>query len=125
MFSPTHVSANYYKFFYDLAAKEKVDVICLNKSLYNLKGHEADFYKSRNVNPLVFNNFDEINNYLDKEKPKSTLIFLRNINLNNTFKNYNAQRIYCFIPEWALKNNMYDWQDNLPLWSIYMLKERK
>jgi len=121
---PAQEAINYYQYLYDYSSNQKTDVLCIEKDVYELSDLPVNFYKSPNVNSIVFNNDREISNYLDIQNPDSVLLLDRKLKADREFTNYTSERIYCILPEWCLRYNFNDWQKRARIWSFDKLRKK-
>ncbi|NVO02260.1 MAG: hypothetical protein HXX09_06110 [Bacteroidetes bacterium] len=125
MITPAQEAIAYYKFLYNTSQEKQVTLLCTEKSVYDLVGVEVNFYKSGNVNCLVFNNNDEISSFLEENKPESILLLEKKISTKNNFDGYSNESIFCLFPKWLINFDFNNWQSRARIWNIKELKKNK
>lgn len=123
LFTPAQPIIKYYKYIYNLAKQREVVLICKGKSIYELADLNVNFYKSKNVKCLVFNNESEILNYLNNNSQTSALLIERNFSNQDNYPSYTMETIYCILPPWFTHLNYNNWISRSGIWKIQELKK--
>lgn len=93
------------------------EIICLEKDVYHMSLH-LNFYKSSQVNSLVFTNFLSASAFIEKKRP-SEFIFLEREFLNESnFKGYKKELVYSYFPEWIKLFNFGGWLERSNGWKV-------
>ena len=98
----------------------------MDDSYYKLVGTQLmHFYRSPNIEEIVFKTSEQVKNYLETNNTQSILCLSKKKISNEISNGYTVTRIYCVYPVWMLKININNWQDRSQIWSIYKIEKNK
>ncbi|MCK4345036.1 MAG: hypothetical protein KAX05_07090, partial [Bacteroidales bacterium] len=106
MLTPAQEAIKYYKFLYKYSRKEEITLLSIEKKTYELVGVDVNFYRSANIKNIVFNNFQQVEDYLNTNHPETVLLLNREFLLEYEFKDYNKRIIYSLFPKWIKNYNI-------------------
>lgn len=115
----------YYKYLYHYAEKAKAPIHLLNlgRGIYDEGYNEIMIYR----HPLILEDTikaNEFNPYLSSKQPDSILVLSYQPTLPLTDTNYQATRLYTYLPDWIINISFNDWQSRSDIWSIWKLKKK-
>ena len=102
-----------------------MELLCIEKNIYETVGLEVNFYKSKNVHCIVVCDTIEEVEYLNTHRPDEIYTLERVREEDISYSGYNKQTIYSLFPEWVLRNNFNNWQDRTRIWKIQKLEKIK
>jgi len=125
MLSPAQEAIKYYQYLYNFPHKKQMELFCLEKDIYKLSGVKVNFYRSKNVKPIVIINEFEFFNYLKFAKPDSVYYLEGALSDKIKYDGYLVESKYCILPKFVFKLNFNDWISRSRIWDIEELTKIK
>jgi len=122
---PSRDSVCYFRFLHTYSRTQKMELLCVEKSIYESVGLEINFYKSKNVHCVVVRDTIELVDYLNKQQSDVLYILERDPTENIGYPGYTKENIYSLFPPWLLRNNTNHWQDRTRIWKIMKIRRIK
>jgi len=116
--TPAQEAVSYFRFLYDISKQQKIVLISPEKSIYNITGVTAHFYKNENITDLITIDETKILECLNELNSSKILVLNRNIMTEPTFKGYKRKPLYCAYPKWIKQINFFNWISRSRIWEI-------
>ena len=101
------------RFIYQVSKNAPLAVYAVETSPYRLVGLEMHFYRSRNVQTIVVESFNEV------EPAADVLLFSQKLMLETSPQGIQSERVYTYLPHWILQFNPNNWQSRSRIWSVH------
>ena len=121
IFIPAQEAIVYYRNIYRPVGEERIPLLALDESPYELVGLETNFYKPRDARTKVFRSYDQMEDYLRDNNLDQVLVLSREPELGHEFRDFKKERVFSLFPEWLLNIKFINWQKRARTWSIYRI----
>ncbi len=123
-FVPAQEQVLYYNYIYDIAQKNKINLIGDRNNFNNILGSPVYFLKSNNVRNYVANSDEDVLNIINTNKFDSVYVMSTYLNspLKLKYKGYKTTTEYSFYPNWIKHFNINNWQSRTDMFEIYKIK---
>ncbi len=110
MFFPTNVLSPKYKFIYDYAKNEKIQVLTTGKRFYYFDDYlNVSFYTSKNVQTILCKNELDKMVYLKTYQPQKIIVQEDSILSTTIYPGYKVKTLYLSIPKFLTNYNYNNW----------------
>jgi phosphatidylinositol glycan class B len=123
--TPAQEAVSYFRYLYELGNHQKVVIICPEKSVYDISGVVANFYKNENISVFVATEENSVNECLNELNAHKMLVLNRNIMKDESYPGYKMKHLYCAYPKWIKQINFFNWISRSRIWQIVEVEKLK
>ncbi len=124
VFAPAQESVLYFEYLYKYAQTHQTTLVYFREPTITMSGLNTNFYKSPKLTEQCFDSTAELSRFLDTTHQQNVLCLVHDLKPGTEYKNFDLEKLYCFLPTWVLQYNPNNWQDRSHIWTIYKITKK-